>query len=195
MLDCRLKFNCLITGAISLLEMEETVMNTQAIDHFRPQSQTTTNLAKSISDSKAGKAEGASAFVVKISSEAVLHQQQDAKRSTFLASFTPEEAGDFAKSFANDPFQYGPTGGLLDISGLQPGGDGIIRYSGDGSPVTAESEAYFERKNARFLSERTQLYASEMAKGTPSLKVLDKLLTAADNQPERYRMMMGWKLS
>jgi hypothetical protein len=171
-------------------------MKISTIGYFQSQVQTTTASGKNATtDDATAKAESTSSAVVTLSGEAVLRQQQDAKRNAFLSTISPEEAADFAKSFANDSFQYGPTGGLLDISGTLPGGDGIIRYSGDGSPVTAESDTYFERENARFQGERAQLYASKMAKGTPSLKVLEKLLTAADNQPERYRMMMGWTLS
>ena len=166
-----------------------------AIDYLQPQFQTTTTPGKTAAaDDGTAKKEGSSS-VVTISPEALVRQQQKTKRDSFLATFTPVEAADYAKSFASDSFQYGPIGGLIDLSGTLPGGDGILRYSGDGSPVTAESEAYFERENVRFQGERAQLYASEMTKGTPSLKVLDKLLTAADNQPERYRMMMGWTLS
>jgi len=170
-------------------------MQISTSNYVQPQFQSITIPAK-VTGANGGTAKPErSSSVVTISSGAILSQQQEAKRNAFLSTFSPEEAGNFSKLFANDPFQYGPTGGLLDISGQQPGGDGIIRYSGDGSPVTAESEAYFEKENARFFHEKIEIYTSEMTKGTPPLKILEKLLIARDNQPDRYRMMMGWTLT
>jgi hypothetical protein len=115
-----------------------------------------------------------------------------ARRNAVLARFDSGSAANFAKALAYDPLQYGPIGGLIDLSGTLPDGDGILRYSGDGSPVTEESEAYFEAENARFLKEKIEMYASESAKNTEPMKILEKLLTAEDEQPERFRKMMGW---
>lgn len=107
-----------------------------------------------------------------------------------------ETAAKVAKEFAYENHNAsGNIGGLLDISGLMPGGDGVLRYSGSGEPVTEESKAYFAKEEARFLRERIQIYESETGKGTPPADIYDKLVTAMDNQPVRYRMMMGWPAS
>jgi hypothetical protein len=170
-------------------------MQISTANHVQTQVQSTTTPAKATGvNGETAKLESSSS-VVTISSEAILCRQQDTKRNAFLSTFSPESAADIAKILAYDSLQYGPIGGLIDVSGTLPGGDGILRYSGDGSPVTAESEAYFEKENARFLNEKIEMYTSETANGTPPLKILEKLLIAEDNQPDRYRMMMGWTLA
>lgn len=115
-----------------------------------------------------------------------------ARKNAVLARFDSDSAADFAKALAYDPLQYGPIGGLIDLSGTLPGGDGILRYSGDGSPVTEESQAYFEKENARFLKEKMEMYTSESAKNTEPMKILEKLLIVENEQPDRFRKMMGW---
>ena len=170
-------------------------MQISTSNHVQPQFQSITTPTKVTGTNGETAKPESSSSVVTISSEATILQQQEAKRNAFLSTFSPESAANFAKTLAYDPSQYGPIGWLIDISGTLPGGDGILRYSSDGSPVTAESEAYFEKENARFLHEKIGIYTSETTKGTPPLKILEKLLIAMDNQPDRYRMMMGWTLT
>ena len=120
------------------------------------------------------------------------------RRSVFadgLKGSRPEDADQIAQRFAYaDNTNGGGMGGGLDASGFLPGGDGILRYSGSGEPVTAESQAYFNATEASFRQERMHIYESEKAKGTPPAEIYDKLVNAMDQQPERYRGMMNWSV-
>jgi hypothetical protein len=99
---------------------------------------------------------------------------------------------DLAHTIAyEDLTRGGGVGGLLDISGTLPGGDGILRYS-SGEPVTEESKAYFNKEEARFRQERIKLYESELGKGTPPGQIVNKLYDLQAQQPERFRMMNMW---
>lgn len=85
-------------------------------------------------------------------------------------------------------------GGLIDISGNLPGGDGIVRYSMTGEPVTDESKAYFNKEEARYKLERAKLYEAEIAKKTPPGEIVNKLYGLQDQQPARFRGMNGWPI-
>lgn len=122
------------------------------------------------------------------------------RRSAFtdgLHGLSPKDADQIAKNIAyEDHTTTGGVGPLLDMRGVWlPGGDGIIRYSGSGEPVTSESQAYFNATEASFRQERMHIYESEKAKGTPPADIYDKLVSAMDQQPERYRGMMNWSVS
>ena len=82
-------------------------------------------------------------------------------------------------------------GGLLDLSGTLPGGDGVLRYS-SGEPVTAESKVYFTQQATHYRQERMHLYDLEVAKKTPPGEILHKLFDLQGQQPERFRSMMMW---
>jgi len=121
------------------------------------------------------------------------------KQSTFtngLHGLSSKDADQITRNFAyEDHTTTGGVGPLLDASGYLPGGDGILRYSGSGEPVTAESQAYFNAAEASFRQERMHIYESEKAKGTPPADIYDKLASAMDQQPERYRGMMSLAVS
>ena len=138
------------------------------------------------------------AFTARSTAPANGHERVE-RRSAFadgLKGSRPEDADQIAQRFAYaDNTNGGGMGGGLDASGFLPGGDGILRYSGSGEPVTAESQAYFNATEASFRQERMHIYESEKAKGTPPAEIYDKLVNAMDQQPERYRGMMNWSVS
>jgi hypothetical protein len=82
-------------------------------------------------------------------------------------------------------------GGLIDLSGTLPGGDGVLRYS-SGETVTVESKAYFTQQATHYRQESIQLYDSEVARKTPPGEILHKLFDLQGQQPERFRSMMMW---
>lgn len=156
--------------------------------------QRTSNTVKSAQNPTDAKTLNVAADKVSISSEASKRLSLENKRKDFLASFSPEDAAAYSQSLVNNTIKTGDIGGLLDISGLEQGGDGIIRYAGDHSPVTEESNHYFEKESARFFEQRKQLYQTEIEKNTPPNEILAKLLSLEDSQPSRLQMMMGWNI-
>ncbi|MDP3654065.1 MAG: hypothetical protein Q8R67_20530 [Rhodoferax sp.] len=137
------------------------------------------------------------AFTARSTAPANGHERVE-RRSAFtdgLHGLSPKDADQIAKNIAyEDHTTTGGVGPLLDASGFLPGGDGILRYSGSGEPVTAQSQAYFNATEASFRQERMHIYESEKAKGTPPAEIYDKLVNAMDQQPERYRGMMNWSV-
>lgn len=74
-------------------------------------------------------------------------------------------------------------------------GTGPIRYTNTGQPVTEESEARFNNLAQNILKERTDLYNTEKAKGTPAAEIVDKLIGFMKAQPTWYLEMSGWSKS
>lgn len=118
------------------------------------------------------------------------------------SNLTSPEAARFAYDYAHSNFTDGmgaETGGSglvnvavgYDIRGTLPGGDGILRYT-SGEPVTKESQAYWKQQTQSFQKDLLHLYNSEMAKGTPPGEILNKFLDLEEQQPARFRAMMGW---
>lgn len=69
--------------------------------------------------------------------------------------------------------------------------DDNLHYIG-GEPVTAESQAYQQRQVNIYKSAATQLYNSEKAIGTPAGEIWIKIMDLQEQQPARFRAMMGW---
>ncbi|MDP2779961.1 hypothetical protein [Devosia sp.] len=67
----------------------------------------------------------------------------------------------------------------------------VIHYTG-GEPVTAESQAYQQKQVHSYMNAATQLYTSEKAKGTPAGEIWIKIMDIQEQQPARFRAMMGW---
>lgn len=67
----------------------------------------------------------------------------------------------------------------------------VIHYTG-GEPVTAGSETYLHKQLDLYKSAATQLYTSEKAKGTPAGEIWIKIMDLEEQQPARFRAMMGW---
>ena len=69
--------------------------------------------------------------------------------------------------------------------------EGVLHYIG-GEPVTAESQAYQQKQVHSYMNAATQLYTSEKAKGTPAGEIWIKIMDLQEQQPPRFRAMMGW---
>jgi hypothetical protein len=67
----------------------------------------------------------------------------------------------------------------------------VIHYTG-GEPVTADSEAYLHKQLNAHKNAATQLYISEKAKGMPAGEIWIKIMDLEEQQPARFRAMMGW---
>jgi hypothetical protein len=96
-----------------------------------------------------------------------------------------------AEAFARD-FAYTEDRAGMDISGLMPGGDGVLRYSSTGKPVTPESEAAFAQEASRVRAERIALYQDEKAKGTAAADIFDKIAAYMSTQSGDYLRDSGW---
>lgn len=68
----------------------------------------------------------------------------------------------------------------------------IIRYCATGEIVTRETTAYFGKTMASMQKERSRLYESELIKGSPPAKILEKILDFNDALPKRFRDMANW---
>jgi len=115
------------------------------------------------------------------------------KFQNMVHQVSPAQADNIAKNFA---FEATTLGGI-NLRGLLPGGDGVIRYM-DGTPFTGEYSARnnaFYKEAGTFQQAQIQLYESETAKGTPPAQIYDKLVNALNNQPAEFRTMMGWPLN
>ena len=99
-------------------------------------------------------------------------------------------------SYAQHDFTAG-SDVLYDISHTMPGAsgnpkiDGILRYS-SGEFVTAESRTYATKQTADFQNKLREMIGSEKAKGTPAGDILIKIMDLQEQQPARFRAMMGW---
>lgn len=87
-------------------------------------------------------------------------------------------------------------GGAIDLSWGKTSDnlskmDDNLHYIG-GEPVTAESQAYQQRQVNIYKNAATQLYNSEKAIGTPAGEIWIKIMDMQEQQPARFRAMMGW---
>lgn len=82
-----------------------------------------------------------------------------------------------------------------ELVALGPNSDGIrdVYYTSNGQPVTDQTKAYFADMSAKVLAERTKIYNTEVAKGTPPADIFDKLAIYQSSLPTDYLQMMGWE--
>jgi hypothetical protein len=69
--------------------------------------------------------------------------------------------------------------------------DDNLHYTGE-EPVTAASQAFQQQQVNSYKNAATQLYNSEKAKGTPAGEIWIKIMDLQEQQPPRFRAMMGW---
>lgn len=65
------------------------------------------------------------------------------------------------------------------------------RYT-TGELITEESKAYFQNTMLAMQRERTELYKSEMHKGTSPVEIVEKILNFNDSLPPRFLDMCAW---
>ena len=99
------------------------------------------------------------------------------------AESNPGEASFLAKHYAYNSL----TGEGVDLSDYP-----VIRYCATGKIVTPESSAYFQKIGWCMQKERTALYEEECLKGTPAVKILEKILNFNDSLPQAFRDMANW---
>jgi hypothetical protein len=80
---------------------------------------------------------------------------------------------------------------LYDLSRYNE--EGFMRYSATGEPVTPESEARYKQMGENLHAATLALYNDEMANGTASADIFDKLVALTDKQPEEFRTIINWE--
>lgn len=65
------------------------------------------------------------------------------------------------------------------------------RYA-SGELITEESKIYFQNTMLTMQRERSELYKSEMEKGTPPVEIVEKILNFNDSLPPRFLDMCAW---
>lgn len=101
----------------------------------------------------------------------------------------PSWAASASYVYAHENLLGGNVGGLVSLAGKTP--NDSITYS-SGEPVTVASQAYYEKQAASYMSQVSQLYNSEMAKGTAPGQIFSDILDLQARQPDAFRAMMLW---
>ena len=99
------------------------------------------------------------------------------------AKADPDKASDLANLYAYDSLD----GPLLDTTDLP-----IVRLSTTGEIYTPQMRLYYSQVRNAMQGERSALYESELAKGTPAVQILDKLLAYNDSLPAEFRRIADW---
>ena len=95
----------------------------------------------------------------------------------------PKKAAMLAEGYAYNSLN----GECVDLSDYP-----VIRYWATGEIVTSESKAYFQETWSRMQIKRTDLYQAELSKGTPAVKILEKILSFNDALPQKFRDITNW---
>lgn len=124
-----------------------------------------------------------------------------AGRNQFRATYASDPSNPLYAKFldeaASKNFSTGDgEGALIDLSWGKTSAnlskmDENLHYFG-GEPVTAASQAYQQKQVHSYMNAATQLYTSEKAKGTPAGEIWIKIMDLQEQQPARFRAMMGW---
>lgn len=88
----------------------------------------------------------------------------------------------------NENMLGGPIGGLVSL-GATP--NDPIKYT-SGAPVTAASQAYYEKQAAIYMSQLKDLVSTEKAKGTPPGQIYAAIFDLQAKQPDAFRAIMMW---
>ncbi|MGV8919813.1 MAG: hypothetical protein ACOH2R_18750 [Pseudomonas sp.] len=99
------------------------------------------------------------------------------------AKADPEKADMLSHLYAYDSLD----GPLVDITDFP-----IIRLSATGEIYTPEMQLYYSQVRNAMQGDRSAIYESEMAKGTPTVQILDKVLAYNDSLPAEFRRIADW---
>ncbi|MGV8919814.1 MAG: hypothetical protein ACOH2R_18755 [Pseudomonas sp.] len=99
------------------------------------------------------------------------------------ANADPEKADMLAHLYAYNSLD----GPLLDATDLP-----ILRLKATGEIYTSEMRHYYSQVRNAMQVDRSALYESEMAKGTPTVQILDKVLAYNDTLPAEFRRIAEW---
>lgn len=83
----------------------------------------------------------------------------------------------------------GSIGGAISLAGTTP--NDPIKYT-CGDPVTAASQAYYEKQAAIYMSELKELVSMEKAKGTAPGHIFAAIYDLQAKQPDAFRAIMMW---
>jgi hypothetical protein len=99
------------------------------------------------------------------------------------AAKDPEKAEMWAHLYAYNSLN----GPLLDCSDLP-----IMRLAATGEIYNQEMQSYYGRVRLAMQRDRSALYESEIGKGTPHAKILEKVFAYNDTLPEEFRRIADW---
>jgi hypothetical protein len=71
--------------------------------------------------------------------------------------------------------------------------EGFMRYSATGEPVTLDSEARYQQMGESLHAATSALYNDEVALGTASADIFDKLIALTDKQASEFRTIINWE--
>jgi hypothetical protein len=83
----------------------------------------------------------------------------------------------------------GSIGGAISLAGTTP--NDPIKYT-CGDPVTAASQAYYEKQAAIYMSQLGELVSTEKAKGTAPGQIFAAICDLQAKQPDAFRAIMMW---
>jgi hypothetical protein len=99
------------------------------------------------------------------------------------AAEDPEKAEMWAHLYAYNSL----SGPLLDTTDLP-----ILRLSATGEIYTKGMQSYYGQVWQAMQGDRSVLYESEIAKGTPAVTILEKVFAYNDALPEEFRRIADW---
>lgn len=99
------------------------------------------------------------------------------------AAKDPEKAEMWAHLYAYNSL----SGPLIDITD-----DPVVRLAATGEIYTSEMQSYYGKVRLAMQGDRSALYESELAKGTPPVKILEKIFAYNDTLPEEFRRIADW---
>ncbi|RMQ45526.1 hypothetical protein ALQ04_03781 [Pseudomonas cichorii] len=99
------------------------------------------------------------------------------------ANNDPLQAAKMAHDYAYNSLVFE----LLDVTDYP-----IIRYTTTGQIVTDETKLYFAKTMSSVQKLRGKLYETELLKGTPPAKILEKILDFNDSLPQKFKDMAHW---
>lgn len=168
------------------MRIETSINSTRPIETTRPEAKDATSLRTLDS---AGKSFMQNFNEAVTASETHKEHTKSAKnvslRSFLLdrANNDQQEAARLAHSYAYNSLN----GEMHDLTDYP-----IIRYSATGEIVNDETTLYFAKNMSSMQKQRTHLYESEIEKGTPSVRILEKILDFNDGLPQKFREMANW---
>lgn len=136
------------------------------------------NLALSFADTLKAVERGHSPFKTEVQRGSELREWLLKK-----AERDPKVAAELAQGYA----YHSMNGQVIDLTDYP-----VIRYSATGEIVTDQSSNWFERSLQSMQNDRAVLYESELMKGTPAIRILEKILDFNDALPQRLRDMAYW---
>ena len=119
-------------------------------------------------------------------------EQQESGRTLRQMALEDPNNPKWAKSNdidVNENMLAGDIGGAISLAGTTP--NDPIKYT-CGDPVTAASQAYYEKQAAIYMSQLGELVSTEKAKGTAPGQIFAAICDLQAKQPDAFRAIMMW---